>query len=79
MKNRLTDPSEICALDFKREFLRFGFCPVPAPIGIDRLVLNSREGSGSDRHGEIRAVPCTLPFRRIRRRVIGFDGLVSGR
>jgi hypothetical protein len=34
-KNRLADPSKIRALDFKREFRRFGICAVSATIGID--------------------------------------------
>ena len=34
-KNRLPDPSEICALDFKREFHRFGIRSVSATIGIN--------------------------------------------
>ena len=39
-KNRLPDPSEIRALEFKREFLRFGICSVPATIGIDRTIFD---------------------------------------
>jgi hypothetical protein len=39
MKNRLPDPSEICALDFKREFRGFGIYSVSATIDIDRSVL----------------------------------------
>jgi hypothetical protein len=35
LKNRLPDPSEICALDFKHEFRRFRICPVSATIGIN--------------------------------------------
>src|ERR1700737_1993878 len=35
MKNRLADPSEICALEFKGELGRFGSCLVSATIGID--------------------------------------------
>jgi DNA-binding transcriptional LysR family regulator len=36
---RLPDPSEICALEFKAEFLRFEIRSVSATIGIDRLIL----------------------------------------
>jgi hypothetical protein len=39
MKNRLADPSEICALDFKHEFGRSAACSVSATIGIDRSIL----------------------------------------
>lgn len=39
MKNRLADPSEICALDFKHEFGRSAICSVSATIGIDRSIL----------------------------------------
>jgi hypothetical protein len=39
MKNRLPDPSEICALEFKAEFRRFGIGTVSATIGIDQLVF----------------------------------------
>jgi hypothetical protein len=34
-KNRLVDPSEIRALDFKHEFRRSAICSVSATIGID--------------------------------------------
>jgi hypothetical protein len=33
-KNRLADPSEICALDFKGQFHLFGICAVSATIGV---------------------------------------------
>jgi hypothetical protein len=39
MKNRLADPSEICALDFNHEFGRSAVCSVSATIGIDRSIL----------------------------------------
>src|SRR5688572_5206014 len=35
VENQLCDPSEVCALDFKREFLRSAICSVPATIGPD--------------------------------------------
>jgi hypothetical protein len=35
MKNRLPEPSEICALELKGEFRRFGICSVSATIGIN--------------------------------------------
>jgi hypothetical protein len=38
-KNRLTDPSKIRALEFKREFRRFRICSVSGAIGIDRSIL----------------------------------------
>ena len=38
-KNRLPDPSEICALDFKAEFRQFGICSVSATIGINWSIL----------------------------------------
>ena len=34
-KHRLHDPSEIFALDFEREFRKFGICSVSATIEID--------------------------------------------
>jgi hypothetical protein len=37
-KNRLTDPSEIFALDFKHEFRRSAICSVSATIGINRSI-----------------------------------------
>jgi hypothetical protein len=37
MKNRLPDPPEICALEFKGEFRQFGICTVSVTIGTDRL------------------------------------------
>jgi hypothetical protein len=42
VENRLYDPSEICALDFKREFLRSAICSVSATVGIDRSIFGSR-------------------------------------
>jgi hypothetical protein len=54
-ENRLPDPSEICALDFKGEFRRFGICTVSPTIGInwsifdvvgcDRVVGSNRLGA----------------------------------
>jgi hypothetical protein len=41
MKNRLPDPSEICALDFKQEFRRFAIPSVSATIGIDRPIFRA--------------------------------------
>ncbi|MGB6549199.1 MAG: hypothetical protein WBF24_10285, partial [Xanthobacteraceae bacterium] len=38
-KNRLPNPSEIFALDFKREFRRFKICSVSATIDIDWLMF----------------------------------------
>jgi hypothetical protein len=51
-KNRLCDPSENRALDFKREFRRFRTCSVSMTIGINRSILADsasmigRTGSG---------------------------------
>jgi len=39
-KNRLTDPSEIRALDFKDEFRRFATCSVSTTIGIDQSIFD---------------------------------------
>jgi hypothetical protein len=39
-KNRLADPSENCALDFKHEFRRYAICSVPATIDIDRPIFD---------------------------------------
>lgn len=38
-KNRLTDPSEICALEFKHEFRRFTICSVSTTIGVNRSIF----------------------------------------
>jgi hypothetical protein len=38
-KNRLPDPSEIPALDFKEEFRRSAICSISATIGIDRSIF----------------------------------------
>jgi hypothetical protein len=38
-KNRLPDPSEIRALDFKHEFRRSAICSVSATIAIDWSIL----------------------------------------
>jgi hypothetical protein len=46
MKNRLADPSEICALEFKGEFRRFGICSVSATIDIDRSIFKICGDSG---------------------------------
>jgi len=41
-KNRLRDPSEICAIDFKNEFRRSAICLVSAAIGIDWPICDLR-------------------------------------
>jgi hypothetical protein len=46
MKNRLSDPSEICALEYKGEFRRLGICSVSATIGIDRSIFKVCGESG---------------------------------
>ncbi len=38
-KNRLSDPSEVCALDFEGEFRRFTICSLSATIGVDRTIF----------------------------------------
>jgi hypothetical protein len=50
-KNRLGDPSAICALDFKGEFRRIRFCPVSGTINIDRSIfdISSVSPSSADR------------------------------
>jgi hypothetical protein len=40
MKNRHPDPSEICALEFKGEFRRFGIGSVSATIGINWSIFD---------------------------------------
>jgi hypothetical protein len=47
MKNRLTDPSEIRAFDFKGEFRRSAICLLPATIGVDRPILGIFRENGS--------------------------------
>jgi hypothetical protein len=42
MKNRLADPSEIYALDFKHEFRRSAIGSVSATIGVDRSIFDIR-------------------------------------
>src|SRR5271168_1317177 len=49
MQNRLPDPSEICALDFKREFPRFSNLPVPATIDINRSIFRNLAQYSADR------------------------------
>jgi hypothetical protein len=44
MKNRLPDPSEICALEFKGEFCRFGICTVSATIDINWSIFDISSG-----------------------------------
>ena len=41
MKNRLPDPSEICALEFEGEFRRFGIYSVSATIGGNRSIFDT--------------------------------------
>jgi hypothetical protein len=38
-KDRLPDPSKICALDSKQEFQRSAICSVSVTIGIDRSIF----------------------------------------
>jgi hypothetical protein len=40
MKNRLPDPSEICALDFKGQFPRSAISSVSATIGINWSIFS---------------------------------------
>jgi hypothetical protein len=40
MKNRLPDPSEICALELKAKIGKFGLCLVSATIAIDRPIFS---------------------------------------
>src|ERR1700746_2293054 len=42
VKDRLADPSEICALEFKGEFRRFAICSVSGTIGINRPIFDIR-------------------------------------
>jgi len=44
-KNRLLDPSEIRAFDFKREFRDSKTCWASATIGIDRRIFEVSVGS----------------------------------
>jgi hypothetical protein len=46
-KNRLCAPSEICALDFKREFRRFKISSVSTTIGIGRSIFDIHSGKCS--------------------------------
>jgi hypothetical protein len=41
-KNRLLDPSETCALDFKGEFRRSAICSVSTTIDVDRTIFDNR-------------------------------------
>jgi hypothetical protein len=45
-KSRLTDPSEICTLDFKAEFRRSAICSVSATIDIARSIFHEILGEG---------------------------------
>jgi hypothetical protein len=49
-KNRLADPSEICALDFARQFPRFRICQVSATIGINRSIFVRRHNDAASAH-----------------------------
>jgi len=40
MKNRLPDPSEICAVEFEGQFRRFGICSVSGTMGNDRSIFD---------------------------------------
>jgi hypothetical protein len=46
VKNRPPDPSEICALDFKREFRRSAISSVSATIDIDWSIFDIRRDRG---------------------------------
>ena len=48
LENQLCDPSEICALDFKREFRRFGIGSVSATIDNNRSIFDSRAATSRD-------------------------------
>jgi len=64
-KNRPTDPSKICALEFKREFRRFGICSVSATIDDDRSIFfKLLEHAVGIRHWEKTVSPCDHKFER---------------
>jgi len=46
MTNRLLDPLETWALDFKREFPRFKICSVSTTIGINRTISGISSENG---------------------------------
>src|SRR5258705_4981909 len=74
MKNRIPDPSEIFALEFKGEFRRSAICSVSQTIDIDwSIILGVLRKSGvsslpkktvSD--GEVRRPSVVCPSRRLR-------------
>ncbi|HEY6257042.1 MAG TPA: hypothetical protein VIY51_14750 [Xanthobacteraceae bacterium] len=47
-KNRIPDPSENRALEFKGEFRRFGICSVSTTIGTNRAIFFSDGRQGID-------------------------------
>lgn len=47
MNNRLPDPSETRALEFKGEFRRFGICSISTTIGINRSISSSTASDGT--------------------------------
>ena len=51
MKNRLAGPSEICAIEFKREFRQLRIFLVLATIAIDRSIVEVFRESGVADHG----------------------------
>jgi hypothetical protein len=65
-KNRLADPSEISALDFKREFRRFRIRSVSGTIGIDRSILaRSARMAGQTRSVKPSALATTINWIEI--------------
>lgn len=70
-KNRLSDPSKICALDFKHEFRRFAICSVSATIGNDRSTFSRLIENAVDTHQGKKTVSrsdhrCERPAQRSR-------------
>jgi hypothetical protein len=61
MKNRLPDPSEICALEFKGEFRRFEICAVSATIGINPLTPRSQHRASSSAQKDRRHTTAFAP------------------
>jgi hypothetical protein len=79
-KNRLADPSEICALDFARQFPRFRICQVSATIGINRSIFVRRHNDAASAHAagkyrqrEWRKPVCDNPCAVLRRQEISFN------
>ena len=77
-KNRLADPSEICALDFKQQLRRSTICSVSATIGINRSIFSDSRRPSHTGGSQKRPSRWCLPPESVARFKSALRGRYSG-